>query len=152
VKTGAAIFAPTQNEFGGRVVFHSEKSLFLSAQMKNARRLPHAFSLALTALLLVVSVWSRQGAASPLPVAPKAGTEKEAHSPQDAPHATLQELSPMATAPSVVLTFAQEFTLVPPALFVFEAARRQVPSLAAPPLRLAYLEVLFEHFIVVNAP
>jgi hypothetical protein len=119
--------------------------------MKTTLRIPHAFSLALTALLLVVSVWSRQGLARPVPVAAKAGTEKSTQ-PTDAQHATVQELSPMATAPSVVLSFAQEFTLVPPAVFVFAVVKRQVPSLTAPPLRLAYLEVLFEHFIVVNAP
>lgn len=117
--------------------------------MTNALRIPHAFSLVLTALLLVMSVWSKQTVARPIPA--KSSTEKSTQ-PTDSQQATIQEFSPMATAPSVVLAFAQELYLLSPMTFVFETARQQVPSLVTPPPRLAYLEVLFEHFIVVNAP
>lgn len=117
--------------------------------MTNALRIPQTVSLVLTALLLVMSVWSKQTVARPIPV--PASTEKSKQ-PADAQNATIQEFSPMATAPSVVLAFAQDLYVLPAVVFLFETARQQVPSLDAPPRRLAYLEVLFEHFIVVNAP
>jgi hypothetical protein len=119
--------------------------------MKNAPGPVRFLSLCLTALLLLASVGSQRAV---LVVTPKAKTEQTAkHAGKDAPHQTVvSALSPMATASPVVLHFAQEFVLLPPVSFALERVKNLLPPARPAPVLLSYFEVLFRHFIVVNAP
>lgn len=122
--------------------------------MKNASRFVRFLSFGLTSLLLLASVWSRQ-VVVPVVLERKAKMEQTAKSPVEPTshqHAVKSELSPMAVATPVVMQFSQEFMLLPPVVFTFRAVQNLLPAALIPSIRLTYFEVLFRHFIVVNAP
>ncbi len=122
--------------------------------MKNASRPVRFLSLSLTALLLLVSVWSQHAMTVVAPEV-KAKTEQTAKDPQKSAshrHAVVSELSPMAVVAPVVLHFAQDFFLLPPVTFALQAFKNLLPPAPPVSIRLTYFEVLFRHFIVINAP
>lgn len=121
--------------------------------MKNASRPVRFLSLSLTALLLLVSVWSQRAVTVVLPNG-KAKTEQTAKDSGKAkPHQTVvSALSPMATASPVVLHFSQDFVLLPPVTFALQAFKNLLPPAPRTPVLLSYFQVLFWYFIVVNAP
>ncbi|MCY7353199.1 MAG: hypothetical protein LH606_21495 [Cytophagaceae bacterium] len=123
--------------------------------MKNASRFIRFLSFGLTSLLLMASVWSRQ-VVVPVASEGKAETEQKAKSPvkpASHQHTVLSELSPMAVAAPVVVQFSQDFVpLLSPVVFTFSAVKNLLPAAPIRSIRLAYFEVLFRHFIVVNAP
>lgn len=117
--------------------------------MKNASRFVRLMSLWLTASLLLVSVGSRSVGTA----APKAKVEQTAKGAEKPAQAVVSELSPMAVTAPVVVEFAQDFFLLPPAaVFDFQTVRNLLPPAPVFPVRLPYFEVLFRHFIVANAP
>gem|GEM_PF-3380314 len=110
-------------------------------------------SLWLTASLLLVSVGSRSVVMTAAPKAKIEQTAKGADKPAHAPQAVVSELSPMAVTAPVVVEFAQDFVLLPPAaVFDFQTVQNLLPPSPVFPVRLPYFEVLFRHFIVANAP
>lgn len=119
--------------------------------MKNAPCSVRFLSLWLTASLLLVSVWSQR--AVPF-MAPKAKTEQTAKGSgkADSHPTVVSALSPMATVAPVVLHFAQDFVLLPPVTFALQRVKNLLPPAPRAPVLLSYFQVLFRHFIVVNAP
>ena len=121
--------------------------------MKNAPRSVRFLSLWLTASLLLVSVWSQRAVAVAAPKA-KAKTEQttKGSGKADSHQTVVSALSPMATVSPVVLHFAQDFVLLPPVTFALQRVKNLLPPAPRAPVLLSYFQVLFRHFIVVNAP
>jgi len=122
--------------------------------MKNAPCSVRFLSLWLTASLLLVSVWSQRAVTVAAPKA-KANTEQTAKGSgkaTDSHQTVVSALSPMATASPVVLHFAQDFVLLPPVTFALRRVKNLLPPAPRTPVLLSYFQVLFRHFIVVNAP
>jgi len=64
---------------------------------------------------------------------------------------SISELSVMQVSVPVNIDFAQEF-IFSPCEFAFLSAQRPIQAVQNLAFRLPHLEVLFEHFIVTNAP
>jgi hypothetical protein len=120
--------------------------------MKNAPCSVRFLSLWLTASLLLVSVWSQHLVAAPKAKANTEQTAKGSGKATDSHQTVVSALSPMATASPVVLHFAQDFVLLPPVTFALQRVKNLLPPAPRAPVLLSYFQVLFRHFIVVNAP
>ena len=80
----------------------------------------------------------------------KAKTEQSNHS-EKSKSFSISELSVMHVSASVTINFSQDFVFTPQS-FSFLSIEKKFPLVKNLSFRLPLLEILFEHFIVTNAP
>ncbi len=81
----------------------------------------------------------------------KAKTEQSNHSEKSENSASISELSVMQVSASVTIDFSQDFVFTPQ-VFSFLMPEKKFSLIKNLSFRLPLLEILFEHFIVTNAP
>lgn len=128
-----------------RYIFASSFQMMQRKPTNTAR----IFSLLLTGLMLLVSVWSKHVSASPK--VEKAKTEQSKKS-KDAKQTTISELSPMATGSVIALDCQPSYEFLPPASFVFSTEISTLPACTKPLFRSSYFLNLFGNYIAPNAP
>ena len=80
----------------------------------------------------------------------KVKTEQSHHSEKSNDY-SISELSVMQVSASVTIDFSQDFVFTPQT-FSFLVAEKKFSFIKNLTFRLPLLEILFEHFIVTNAP
>jgi uncharacterized membrane protein len=120
--------------------------------MQKSTHISRLFSVFLMSLMIVFTVFGKTIHSSQIrqQYVSKAKTE-QSHQSKDQQQCSVSELSVMQVSTPVTIDFAQEFifTLYE---FAFLKVQQMVETPKSLAFRLAHLEVLFEHFIVTNAP
>jgi hypothetical protein len=120
--------------------------------MQKSSHIARLFSVFLMSLIMMFTVFGKTFSATQLRQheVEKAKTEQSHHS-EKSNDASISELSVMQVSASVTIDFSQDFVFTPQ-VFSFVKAEKKFSLLRNLSFRLPLLEILFEHFIVTNAP
>jgi hypothetical protein len=121
--------------------------------MQKSSHIARLFSVFLMSLIMMFTVFGKTFSATQLrqQEVKKAKTEQSNHSEKSENNASISELSVMQVSASVSIDFSQDFVFNPQA-FSFLMAEKKFSLIKNLSFRLPLLEILFEHFIVTNAP
>jgi hypothetical protein len=103
-------------------------------------------------LMLMFTIFGKTFSASQvrLQAGEKAKTEQSKHS-EKSDNCSVSELSVMQVSAPVTIDFSQEFIFTSQ-VFSFLMPENHIQTVKNLLFRLPHLEILFEHFIVTNAP
>jgi hypothetical protein len=120
--------------------------------MQKSSHIARLFSVFMMSLMLMFTVFGKTFSASQMRVQAiqKAKTEQSGQS-KESKQCSVSELSVMQVSAPVVIDFANDFIFTPQ-VFSFLDALKKTPISQKLSFRLPHLEILFEHFIVTNAP
>jgi hypothetical protein len=121
--------------------------------MQKSSHIARLVSVFLMSLIMMFTVFGKTFSATQLrqQEVKKAKTEQSHHSEKSENNASISELSVMQVSASVSIDFSQDFVFNPQA-FSFLMAEKKFSLIKNLSFRLPLLEILFEHFIVTNAP
>lgn len=121
--------------------------------MQKSSHIARLFSVFLMSLILMFTVFGKTFSVSQLrqQEVNKAKTEQSNQSEKSDNHASISELSVMQVSASVTIDFSHDFAFTPQ-LFSFLRSEKKFSLIKNLSFRLPLLEILFEHFIVTNAP
>jgi len=120
--------------------------------MQKSSHIVRFFSIFLMSLIVIFTVFGKTFSATQLrqQEVKKAKTEQSHHS-EKSKDASISELSVMQVSASVTINFSQDFVFTPQS-FSFLSIEKKFSLVKNLSFRLPLLEILFEHFIVTNAP
>ena len=120
--------------------------------MQKSSHIARLFSVFLMSLIMMFTVFGKTFSATQLRQneVEKAKTEQSNHS-EKSDNASISELSVMQVSASVTIDFSQDFVFTPQ-VFSFLRIEKKFLFFKNLSFRLPLLEILFEHFIVTNAP
>jgi cytoskeletal protein RodZ len=120
--------------------------------MQKSSHIARLFSVFLMSLIMIFTVFGKTFSAIQLhqQEVKKAKTEQSHHS-EKSDNASISELSVMQVSASVTIDFTQDFVFTPQT-FSFLMLEKKFSRINNLSFRLPLLEILFEHFIVTNAP
>ncbi|MCU0469410.1 MAG: hypothetical protein MUF58_12490 [Arcicella sp.] len=120
--------------------------------MQKNSHISRLFSVFLMSLMLMFTVFGKTFSATQMrqQAHETAKTETTKHS-EKSDNCSISELSVMQVSAPVSIDFSQEFTFAPQ-VFSFLLPERNIQEIPNLSFRLPHLEILFEHFIVTNAP
>ena len=120
--------------------------------MQKSSHIARLFSVFMMSLMLMFTVFGKTFSASQMRVqeVKKVKTEQSKDS-KESNHCSVSELSVMQVSAPAVFDFANDFIFTPQ-VFSFLSPEKKVPIFQKLSFRLPHLEILFEHFIVTNAP
>jgi hypothetical protein len=120
--------------------------------MQKSSHIARLFSVFLMSLIMMFTVFGKSFSATQLHQheVKKAKTERSNHS-EKSNDFSISELSVMLVSASVTIDFLQDFIFTPQ-VFSFLRAEKKFSPIKNLSFRLPLLEILFEHFIVTNAP
>jgi hypothetical protein len=120
--------------------------------MQKSSHIARLFSVFLMSLIMMFTVFGKTFSATQLrqQEVKKAKTEQSNHS-EKSDNVSISELSVMQVSASVSIDFSQDFVFNPQA-FSFLIPEKKFSLIKNLSFRLPLLEILFEHFIVTNAP
>lgn len=138
--------------FGTEFGIILKKVLLLSFKMQKSTPITRLFSIFMMSLMLMFTVFGKTFSASQVRVQAiqKAKTEQSGHS-KESHQCSVSELSVMQVSAPVTIDFAQDFIFTPQ-VFSFFSPEKKAQFSQKLSFRLPHLEILFEHFIVTNAP
>jgi hypothetical protein len=119
--------------------------------MQNRSHIARLTSTLMMSLLLFLTVFGKELTARQVVTQKAKATQTEKKSADSSKDCSVSELSSAMVVSPVTPHFAQEFHIVPLS-FSFETAQKVVTKATKPLFTLEYFEILFEHFIVTNAP
>ena len=120
--------------------------------MQKSSPIARLFSVFMMSLMLMFTVFGKTFSASQMRVqeVKKAKTEQSKDS-KESNQCSVSELSVMQVSAPAVFDFANDFTFTPQ-VFSFLSSEKKAQTFQKLSFRLPHLEILFEHFIVTNAP
>jgi len=120
--------------------------------MQKSSHIARLFSVFLMSLIMMFTVFGKTFSATQLrqQEVKKAKTEQSHHS-KKSEIVSISELSVMQVSASVTIDFTQDFIFTPQVIS-FLRAEKKFSIVRNLSFRLPLLEILFEHFIVTNAP
>ena len=120
--------------------------------MQKSSHIVRFFSIFLMSLIVIFTVFGKTFSATQLhqQEVKKAKTEQSNHSEKSKTF-SISELSVMQVSASVTINFSQDFVFTPQS-FSFLSIEKKFSLVKNLSFRLPLLEILFEHFIVTNAP
>ena len=120
--------------------------------MQKSSHIARLFSVFMMSLMLMFTVFGKTFSASQMRVQAiqKAKTEQSGQ-PKESKQCSVSELSVMQVSAPVVIDFANDFIFTPQ-VFSFLSPQKKTQISQKLSFRLPHLEILFEHFIVTNAP
>ena len=120
--------------------------------MQKSSHIARLFSVFLMSLIMMFTVFGKTFSATQLRQyeVKKVKTEQSNHSEKSNDY-SISELSVMQVSASVTIDFSQDFVFTPQT-FSFLVAEKKFSFIKNLTFRLPLLEILFEHFIVTNAP
>ena len=120
--------------------------------MQKTSHISRLFSVFLMSLMLMFTVFGKTFSASQTrqQAVEKAKTEQTKHS-EKSDNCSISELSVMQVSAPVTIDFSQDF-IFNSQVFSFLMPEKHIQTIKNLPFRLPHLEILFEHFIVTNAP
>ena len=129
-----------------------KKVLLLSFKMQKSSYIARLFSVFMMSLMLMFTVFGKTFSASQMRVqeVKKAKTEQSKDS-KESNQCSVSELSVMQVSAPAVFDFANDFIFTPQ-VFSFLSHEKKTQIFQKLSFRLPHLEILFEHFIVTNAP
>jgi hypothetical protein len=120
--------------------------------MQKSSHIARLFSVFLMSLIMMFTVFGKTFSATQLRQheVKNAKTEQSHHS-EKSDNVSISELSVMQVSASMTIDFSQDFVFTPQvfSLLMIEKKFSIIKNLS---FRLPLLEILFEHFIVTNAP
>lgn len=129
-----------------------KKILLLWFKMQKSSHITRLFSVFLMSLIMMFTIFGKTFSATQLrqQEVKKTKTEQSNHS-HKSDNASISELSVMQVSASMTIDFSQAFFFTPQvySFLIFEKRFSVIKNLS---FRLPLLEILFEHFIVTNAP
>ena len=142
----------TSQNFGIEFGITLKKALLLSFKMQKSSHIARLFSIFMMSLMLMFTVFGKTFSASQMRVreVKKAKTEQSKDSKGSNQYA-VSELSVMQVSAPAVFDFANDFVFTPQ-VFSFLSPEKKGQIFQKLSFRLPHLEILFEHFIVTNAP
>lgn len=120
--------------------------------MQKSSHIARLFSVFFMSLILMFTVFGKTFSATQIrqQEVKNAKTEQSNHS-EKSHDCSISELSVMQVSASVTIDFSQDFVFTPQ-VFSFLMAEKRFSIIKNLTFRLPLLEILFEHFIVTNAP
>jgi hypothetical protein len=120
--------------------------------MQKSSPIARLFSVFFMSLMLMFTVFGKTFSATQLhqQEVKNTKTEQTKHS-QKSHDCSISELSVMQVSASVTIDFSQDFVFTPQVIS-FLMAEKKFSIIKNLTFRLPLLEILFEHFIVTNAP
>jgi len=120
--------------------------------MQKSSHIARLFSVFLMSLIMMFTVFGKTFSVTQLrqQEVKKAKTEQSHHS-EKSESVSISELSVMQVSASVTIDFTQDFVFIPQVIS-FLRAEKKFSIVRNLSFRLLLLEILFEHFIVTNAP
>ena len=120
--------------------------------MQKSSHIARLFSVFLMSLIMMFTVFGKTFSVTQLrqQEVKKAKTEQSHHSEKSG-SVSISELSVMQVSASVTIDFTQDFVFIPQVIS-FLRAEKKFSIVRNLSFRLPLLEILFEHFIVTNAP
>ena len=120
--------------------------------MQKSSHIARLCSVFLMSLIMMFTIFGKTFSASQVRQheVKKVKTEQSSHS-EKSNDCSISELSVMQVSASVTIDFSQDFAFTPQ-VFSFLMAEKQFSIIKNLAFRLPLLEILFEHFIVTNAP
>ena len=142
----------TSQNFGTEFGITLKKVLLLSFKMQKSSHIARLFSVFMMSLMLMFTVFGKTFSASQMRVQAiqKAKTEQSKDS-KESNQCSVSELSVMQVSAPAVFDFANDFVFTPQ-VFSFLSPEKKAQTFQKLSFRLPHLEILFEHFIVTNAP
>ena len=129
-----------------------KKMLLLLFKMQKSSHIARLFSVFLMSLIMMFTIFGKTFSATQLrqQEVKKTKTEQTNHS-EKTDNSSISELSVMQVSASMTIDFSQAFIFTPQ-VFSFLMFEKQSSVIKNLSFRLPLLEILFEHFIVTNAP
>lgn len=124
--------------------------LLLQIKMQKTTQIFRLTSTILVCLMLFLNVFGKGLSAIPVLKTVKFEKTSKSEKPQKEV-CTVSELSAVTVSSPIILDFSQDFIFLLNTC-IFGDFNKQVAKIANLTYRLSYFEVLFEHFIVTNAP
>jgi hypothetical protein len=120
--------------------------------MQKSTHIARLFSVFMMSLMLMFTVFGKTFSASQMRVQAiqKAKTEQSGQS-KESNQCSVSELSVMQVSATVVIDFANDFIFTPQVFSFLDVLKKTLITQNLS-FRLPHLEILFEHFIVTNAP
>jgi hypothetical protein len=120
--------------------------------MQKSSHIARLFSVFFMSLIMMFTIFGKTFSATQLrqQEVKNAKTERSNHS-EKSNDCSISELSVMQVSASVTIDFSQDFVFTPQ-VFSFLMAEKRFSIIKNLTFRLPLLEILFEHFIVTNAP
>jgi hypothetical protein len=142
----------SSQNFGTEFGITLKKVLLLSFKMQKSSHIARLFSVFMMSLMLMFTVFGKTFSASQMRVQAiqKAKTEQSGQS-KESKQCSVSELSVMQVSAPVTIDFANDFIFTPQ-VFSFLSPQKKAQTSKNLSFRLPHLEILFEHFIVTNAP